>query len=107
TSAADDGLPVRGGKPVGMTFTWTKYRGPGAVVFNPAKANMVDGRGATTASFSEPGDYLLQVVVDDGSGESAGNFGYHCCWTNAQVKITVGGQSTNKSAISTLQSAMA
>jgi len=21
----------------------------------------------------------------------AGNFGYHCCWTNAQVKVTVKG----------------
>jgi hypothetical protein len=27
--------------------------------------------------------------VDDGSGEAAGNFGYHCCWTNVQSKITV------------------
>ena len=34
-------------------------------------------------------------MVDDGSGESAGNFGYHCCWTNAQVKITVQGKSNS------------
>src|SRR5438128_1162605 len=40
------------------------------------------------------GDGILQAVVDDGSGESAGNFGYHCCWTNAQVKVSVKGQGT-------------
>jgi len=43
------------------------------------------------ATFSEPGDYVLQVVIDDGSGESAGNFGYHCCWTNVETKVHVNG----------------
>jgi hypothetical protein len=90
-SATDDGLPVRAGKPVGMTADWSKYRGPGTVTFNPARIKLEDGRAAVTASFSEPGEYVLQVVVDDGSGELAGNFGYHCCWTNAQVKVTVKG----------------
>ncbi|HEV2688816.1 MAG TPA: hypothetical protein VGV35_09685, partial [Bryobacteraceae bacterium] len=32
-SATDDGLPQKGGKPLGMTIVWAKYRGPGAVVF--------------------------------------------------------------------------
>ena len=50
---------------------------------------LANGSGATTATFSEPGDYVLQVVVDDGSGESAGNFGYHCCWTNVEVTVHV------------------
>ena len=88
-TATDDGLPARGGKPVGLTMLWSKYRGPGSVTFEPREAKLADGRGVTRASFSESGDYILQVVVDDGSGESAGNFGYHCCWTNAQVKVTV------------------
>ena len=95
-SATDDGLPVRAGKPVGMTARWGKYRGPGAVVFDPASARVVDGREVTTASFSEPGEYVLQVVVDDGSGELAGNFGYHCCWTNVEVKVSVKGGSDVK-----------
>src|SRR5712692_10014122 len=73
-SATDDGLPKRGGKTVGMTIVWAKYRGPGAVVFTPAKASIVDGKAVATASFSEPGEYVLQAVVDDGSGEGAGNF---------------------------------
>lgn len=88
-SATDDGRPMRRGVPIGMIFEWAKYRGPGPVVFDPPKAKLVDGKGTSTARFSEPGEYLLQVVVDDGSGESAGNFGYHCCWTNAQVKVKV------------------
>ena len=50
---------------------------------------LTNGSGTTTATFSEPGDYVLQVVVDDGSGESAGNFGYHCCWTNVEVTVHV------------------
>jgi hypothetical protein len=90
-SATDDGRPVRNGKPVGMTMEWVKYRGPGDVKFDSARAKLDNGKGAATARFSEPGEYVLQVVVDDGSGEVAGNFGYHCCWTNVEVKVTVKG----------------
>jgi hypothetical protein len=88
-SATDDGLPQRNGKPVGMTVVWEKYRGPGSVTFAPAKTKIAEGKANATASFSEPGEYILQAVVDDGSGELAGNFGYHCCWTNVEVKVTV------------------
>jgi hypothetical protein len=93
-SATDDGLPRRRGEPVGMTVLWAKFRGPGEVVFAEKEAKLAGGGATTTATFSEPGDYILQAVVDDGSGESAGNFGYHCCWTNAQVKLTVNGDAT-------------
>lgn len=87
--ATDDGLPQRRGAPVGMTVAWGKYRGPGKVVFNPAGAKIVDGKATAAATFELPGEYILQAVVDDGSGEIAGNFGYHCCWTNVEVKVTV------------------
>src|SRR5215831_19227480 len=96
--ATDDGLPERGGKPVGMTALWSKYRGPGTVRFEPARSRVTDGRAVMTAIFSEPGEYILQAVVDDGSGEVAGNFGYHCCWTNAQVKVTIGGRAPTNDA---------
>ena len=105
-TATDDGLPKRQGKTVGMTVMWAKYRGPGAVAFSAPTAKLADGSATTSASFTEPGEYILQAVVDDGSGESAGNFGYHCCWTNTQVKIAVNGQSANQSAIRNPQSAM-
>ena len=72
-----------------MTFAWAKYRGPGKVKFEPGKGKVDNGKAATNAVFDEPGDYILQAVVDDGSGENVGNFGYQCCWTSAQVKVTV------------------
>ena len=72
-----------------MTVLWTKYRGPGAVQFDSAKTPVIDGKAGVVANFSAPGEYVIQAVVDDGSGEAAGNFGYHCCWTNVQSKITV------------------
>jgi hypothetical protein len=109
-SATDDGLPKRRGVPVGMTAMWAKYRGPGDVHFSSPSSKVENGKASTSASFSEPGEYILQAVVDDGSGESAGNFGYHCCWTNAQVKITVEGDaalSNPPSAIRNPQSAFA
>jgi len=98
--ATDDGLPKRRGEPVGMTVLWAKYRGPGDVSFADTQTKLAAGHATTSATFSQPGEYVLQAVVDDGSGESAGNFGYHCCWTNAQIRVTVGGatsptQSTN------------
>jgi hypothetical protein len=93
-SATDDGLPKRRGEPVGMTVMWAKYRGPGSVAFDAPQAKLAGGSATVTATFTEPGEYVLQAVVDDGSGESAGNFGYHCCWTNAQVTVHVAGPMT-------------
>ena len=94
-SATDDGLPVRRGEPVGMSVEWEKYRGPGEVTFSQIKQPLKDGKADVTASFSQPGSYVLMAVVDDGSGESAGNFGYHCCWTNVQVTVNVTGGATS------------
>jgi hypothetical protein len=74
-SATDDGLPKRRGEPIGMTVLWAKYRGPGDVRFSSTAAKLENGKTTTSASFTEPGEYILQAVVDDGSGESAGNFG--------------------------------
>jgi hypothetical protein len=90
-AATDDGYPMRQGKSVGMTVEWEKYRGPGKVTFSQVKQPLVDGKADVAANFSEPGSYVLIAVVDDGSGESAGNFGYHCCWTNVQVTVNVTG----------------
>ena len=88
-SATDDGLPKRAGKPVGLTAAWGKYRGPGTITFETVEAKLAEGETSAVARFSEPGDYIIQVVVDDGSGELSGNFGYHCCWTNKQIKVSV------------------
>jgi hypothetical protein len=61
-TVSDDGLPT---PPGAVTTTWSKASGPGTVTFgNP---NAVD----TTASFSEPGPYLLQLTADDGQKASS------------------------------------
>ena len=100
--AADDAKTLQGGKlpdtpPV--TVTWGKFRGPGAVKFSNSKPAVekadgkwktpqaFSGKATTTATFSEPGEYVLRVVANDWSGDGGG--GFQCCWTNAQVKVSV------------------
>src|SRR6266540_3300685 len=76
--------------PPPLYVTWSKYRGPGAVTFASAKPAIdkeQSGRATTTATFSEPGDYILRLQANDQSGEGGG--GFQCCWTNAHVKVTV------------------
>jgi hypothetical protein len=52
----------------------------------PAGSNYT-GKSTTTATFSAPGDYILEVVANDISGVGGG--GFQCCWTTAQVKVAV------------------
>ena len=81
-----------------LTVTWTKYRGPGAVTFAPSRPEMqnrdrpekgmaISGTATTTATFSEAGDYVAHVTVNDYSGPGGG--GFQCCWTYGDVKVTV------------------
>jgi hypothetical protein len=82
-----------------VTVTWSKFRGPGEVTFAVAKPKVekaefkpppsatYTGKATTTATFSEPGDYILEVTANDLSGVGGG--GFQCCWTTAQVKVTV------------------
>jgi hypothetical protein len=101
---ADDAKTFQGGKPPDsppVTVTWSKYRGPGTVTFSNNKPAVEQGPGkwkatpppvfsgktTTTATFSEPGEYVLRVVANDWSGDGGG--GFQCCWTNGQVKVSV------------------
>jgi hypothetical protein len=88
-AGARGGAAAAAGQVGTLSYEWFKFRGPGKVTFMEPLGLLANGKTTTTASFSEPGDYIIQVVVDDGSGESAGNFGYHCCWTNVDVKVHV------------------
>lgn len=101
-SATDDGRPTQRNNPSeprGMIVEWTKYRGPGKVTFATERQSLRDGKATTTASFSEPGEYTLMSMVDDGSGEVAGDFGYHCCWTNNVLNVTVTGDKSPSVAV--------
>jgi hypothetical protein len=82
-----------------LSLRWSKFRGPGEVLFSSEspKTEKADfkappgatftGKSSTTASFSEAGEYILEILANDISG--AGGGGFQCCWTTAQVKITV------------------
>jgi hypothetical protein len=87
--AGRGGPQAANGEGGSLSYEWFEFRGPGKVTFVPPRGMLAVGKASSTAVFSAPGDYILQVVVDDGSGESAGNFGYHCCWTNVEVKVHV------------------
>ncbi len=89
-SLTDDGRQNPGVAPAApLSFTWSKFRGPGAVTFTDSKMefNQTEGKAATTATFAAPGEYILRLQVNDSSGEGGG--GFQCCWTNAHVKVIV------------------
>ena len=52
------------------------------------------GKSATKATFIAPGEYILRLQANDTTGEGGG--GFQCCWTNAQVRISVGAGATNR-----------
>jgi hypothetical protein len=89
-------IPTKAPPPVRLM--WSKYRGPGTVMFDVEEPSMTvlagggvnvpfSGRAQTTAKFSQPGEYVLLVTALDYSGEGGG--GEVCCWTNRMLKVTV------------------
>ncbi len=82
-----------------VSVGWSKFRGPGEVKFENEKPKVektefkappgekFTGKSATSATFDQPGEYVLEVVANDISGVGGG--GFQCCWTTAQVKVTV------------------
>ena len=76
---------------VAVRLTWFKHQEPAApVVFDPEDITLeeVEGEATTTATFSQAGDYVLRVRVDNwGANDSSG--GDQCCWTNGYVRVTV------------------
>jgi hypothetical protein len=99
---ADDASVIPGAtrpKTPAVTLTWSKFRGPGNVTFANDRPAIDDaqvegapnpvfsGKSSTTAIFSEPGEYVLNVLANDWTGD--GGRGFQCCWSNAQVKVSI------------------
>lgn len=95
--ASGSNAPVSDKEPI-VELVIDKYRGPGTVtvgqghhaltVLKGGKANEpFAATGATTLTFSEPGDYQVHVTVNDLSGPGGGATG--CCWTTGLVVVTV------------------
>lgn len=103
-------------EPIDVGVAFTKYQGSGEVVFerhadtvvaeNPyeedsprfrffrePKPNTVQIEGPSgvakvMATFSEPGDYIINIKVDNFRGPDSSN-GDQCCWTNIYQRVTV------------------
>jgi hypothetical protein len=84
-------LPVRRrGDATAMHVTWFKHAGPGSVVFSPHTEPLAEteGMSTTTATFEQPGEYVIRVRADS-FGRIDSSAGNQCCWTNGYVKVTV------------------
>jgi hypothetical protein len=66
---------------------WTQHQGPGRVDFaqSEIQVDMADGIATTTATFADPGDYLIRVQ----SINNTDAFEFHCCWTNGYIQVRV------------------
>jgi hypothetical protein len=93
--ATDDGnargsVAGEGRAGVPVTLRWFKHQGPGQVSFGDETPDVdrTSNKATTTATFSEPGEYVLRVRANDASGV-AGAGHAQCCWSNGFVKVTV------------------
>ena len=75
-----------------LNMTWLKHQGPVGenVQFEPETARTPVGGGelTTTATFSEPGEYVVRVRVDNFT-TSDSSFADQCCWSNGYYRIVV------------------
>ena len=50
----------------GLAVTWTHWRGPGRLTFDPMTSVVKNGKVATKVTFSQPGTYVIRAYADDG-----------------------------------------
>ena len=80
--------------------SWSRFRGPAEVTFSNARPSvekadnpnapsgtLFQGKAMATATFKEPGDYVLRLQINDWSGD--GGRGFQCCWSTALMKVSV------------------
>jgi len=84
-SVADDKRTLPQKRDPGVKLTWARYRGAGAVTIADATKS-VDGNGeaSVTATFAEPGDYVLRVEAMDTEIHD-----FHCCWSNGYIHASI------------------
>lgn len=77
------------GRGAAVRVSWSKFRGPGDVKFDPQTQNSADlqGKAVATATFNTAGSYVIRAQVNDASGEGGG--GDQCCWTSVHVAVQV------------------
>ena len=50
----------------GLAVTWTHWRGPGKLTFEPMNVVVKDGKAPTKVAFNQPGTYVIRAYADDG-----------------------------------------
>jgi hypothetical protein len=85
-----DPVPIAPKNKAAMNVRWYKHSGPGPVAFDPPRTPIpeLQGSATTSATFTQPGEYVLRVRVDN-FGRVDTSSGNQCCWTNGYVKVTV------------------
>jgi hypothetical protein len=77
---------------VPLNVTWELHQGAPAVTFEPQSQRGIEGEGwsvaATSATFGQPGEYLVRVRVDN-FGAPDSKFDNMCCWSNGYVPVVV------------------
>ena len=61
------GRQSRPSPPEGLSVSYIVWRGPTGAAFDPPFAMVEDGAAATAATFTHPGDYVLQARAHDGN----------------------------------------
>jgi len=59
-------------RPPGLAVSWTVWRGPADVSFEPVWSQPADGRTTTTATFTRAGEYVLRASAGDGQRTTTG-----------------------------------
>jgi hypothetical protein len=83
-------IPTGGGRrptgPQGLGVTWTLWRGPAAIKFDPpGRATPKDGKSTVRATFTQPGTYIIRVKANDGT-----------LWEEKDITVTVSGSATSR-----------
>lgn len=80
-----------GGRLYPVGTTWIRHQGPAAIRFEP-EGSLVESEGwgesTTQATFTEPGEYVVRVRVDNFEADDS-QFDDQCCWSNAYIPVTV------------------
>jgi hypothetical protein len=84
-SVTDDKKKQPQKRDIGVRLTWARYRGAGAVTIADATKSVPgSGDAHITATFAEPGEYVLRVEAADTEIHD-----FHCCWSSGFVRAVV------------------
>ena len=75
----------------GVTVRFYRHRGPTSIAFAEEAVEIPEGerQARTTATFSEPGDYVVYVRADHSDVRVSAAGLEQCCWSNGYIPVTV------------------